>query len=107
MPSPQPTNRPRASAPTAKQLRFLRTLAQTSGTTFVYPATKAQASREIDRLLNGLIEAPGPRFDAEAQREIDYELGGPENAAAVREDEVTGYGADARWVHTREREDRS
>ncbi|GEM_PF-4190260 len=108
MPSPQPTNRSGADAPTAKQLRFLRTLAQTSGVTFVYPATKAEASSEIDRLLNGLVEDPGPRFvPSEQDLERARELGVPESAIGYRDDEITGYGADAHWTHTREREDRS
>ena len=39
-----------ALAPTAKQLRFLRTLAQRTGTTFTYPRTRGQASRQIAAL---------------------------------------------------------
>lgn len=40
-----------APAPTRKQLAFLRSLAQRTGTTFTYPRTRGQASREIGRLL--------------------------------------------------------
>jgi hypothetical protein len=36
--------------PTAKQLRYLRDLANSRGQTFRYPETRAQASAEIRRL---------------------------------------------------------
>lgn len=36
--------------PTAKQLRFLRTLAEQTGATFVPPRTRRQASDAIDAL---------------------------------------------------------
>lgn len=41
-----------ASAPTRKQLAFLRALAHRTGTTFVYPKTRRQASRQIAALLD-------------------------------------------------------
>jgi len=103
MPSHQPTNRPApAHAPTAKQLRSLRRLATASGQSFAYPATKAQASGEIKRLIAEIARNPSftcYRADVEQARE----LGIPEDAVQVREDEVDGYGADAHWVHTRDR----
>ncbi len=106
MPGHQPTNRPAADTPTAKQLRFLRRLAAASGQTFAYPATKAQASREIKRLI--AETARNPSFTAyRADVEQARELGIPEDAVRVREDEIDGYGADAHWAHTTDREDRS
>ena len=39
-----------ATPPTAKQLAYLRALANRAGQTFIYPRTRAQASREIERL---------------------------------------------------------
>lgn len=39
-----------APAPTRKQLPFLRVLANRAGTTFTYPATRRQASRDIAQL---------------------------------------------------------
>jgi hypothetical protein len=39
------------NAPTRKQLAFLRALAQRTGTTFSYPRTRRQASRQIAQLL--------------------------------------------------------
>jgi len=43
--------------PTRKQLAFLRALAQRTGTTFTYPRTRAQASRQIAALLARPISA--------------------------------------------------
>ena len=40
-----------APAPTGKQLAFLRRLANQTGTTFTYPTTRRQASRQIAALL--------------------------------------------------------
>jgi hypothetical protein len=36
--------------PTAKQLAYLRALAARTATTFAYPRSRGEASREIDRL---------------------------------------------------------
>jgi hypothetical protein len=38
------------SKPTGKQLAYLRSLAQTTGRSFVYPRTRAEASEQIRRL---------------------------------------------------------
>lgn len=40
----------RESRPTPRQLRYLRQLAELTGTTFTPPTTRRQASREIERL---------------------------------------------------------
>ena len=45
------------TAPTRKQLAFLRSLAQRTGTTFSYPRTRGQASRQIAALLARPISA--------------------------------------------------
>ena len=105
MPSPHPTNPPQGDQPTAKQLRALRGLAHAAGETFTYPATKADASREIQRISGALIADPGPRFipwqdDVQHARDL-----GVEDAVQIREDEITGYGADAHWTRNQGRED--
>ena len=41
----------RSTAPTPKQISYLKSLAEQTGTSFTYPNTPAQASREIERLL--------------------------------------------------------
>ena len=84
--------------PTAPQLRYLRQLAQRSGTTFTNPRTRREASAEIRRLKT--IRATGFTF-AELQSEqadradhgdvpIDY-------SPAFTPEETVGYGASATW----------
>lgn len=77
-------------------MRTLRKLALNAGQTFAYPRTRAEASREIERLIaagddgrvaknldrDGLLEA------ADAVRST---------AAAIRDEEISGYGASATW----------
>lgn len=84
--------------PTPKQLAYLRTLAQRTGTTFVTPQTRAAASTEIRRLL---ARRPSPASDArreirDVQRAMNVRL---EDATTVRAHEVRGYGSSARWAH--------
>jgi len=74
------------AAPTERQLRYLRSLAARTATTFATPATRREASREIDR-LRGLQLAPRERSSHE---QIAY-------ATAVHEDELTGFGAARTW----------
>lgn len=49
--------KPQTPPPTRKQLAFLRSLARRTGTTFSYPRTRAQASRQIAALLARPISA--------------------------------------------------
>ena len=58
---------PTDDRPTGKQQRYLRSLAQKTGTSFTPPQTKAEASREIERLRQ-LGASPGHerREDSEA-----------------------------------------
>src|SRR4051812_42530365 len=84
--------------PTAKQLRTLRSLALSRGQTFSYPATKAQASAEIRRLLQA-----GRHSFLDRQIEADelQRVSTPRDATAIREDEVLGHGSNARWANNR------
>jgi hypothetical protein len=82
--------------PTSKQLRYLRSLAESRGESFAYPATRAQASAEIDRLKG---RRRSPRADrrrevAEVRRAVASRGG---DAAAVRSSELRGYGSSAGW----------
>jgi hypothetical protein len=83
--------------PTAKQLRYLRDLANSRGQTFRYPETRAQASAEIRRLR---AHKPDSRL-ARAIERREAERAVPQDqsdATAVRPDEIRGYGAHARWA---------
>jgi hypothetical protein len=99
MPSHHPT--PRPDKPTPRQQRYLRQLAEQTGTSFTPPATKAQASREITR-LEGLQR--DPRADRiRDQRAVQVDLqAGAGDSVRHRRPETRGYGSSARWAHSRE-----
>ena len=83
--------------PTAKQLAFLRALAQRTGETFTYPRTRAQASNEIRRLQQRKPSNPLERFLD--RRDVVRDLQTPpRDATRVRDSEITGYGSSARWA---------
>jgi hypothetical protein len=80
---------------TPRQLRYLRNLAMQRGESFAYPQSFAQADSEIERLL-------GRRRGSYVERRIEQQLvsrdmAGRGGAAAVRDDEIVGYGSSARW----------
>jgi hypothetical protein len=85
----------RAPRPSAKQLRYLRSLAAARGESFTYPSNAAQASAEIDRLLGrrrgSYVEA------AIERRQVRRDLAWLGDAATVRGSEITDYGSSARW----------
>lgn len=78
--------------PTERQLRYLRALAAKSATTFCQPATRRQASHEIDRLRqrDHSPEIPRPERDAIEREQLTY-------ATAVHPEEVSGFGSSASW----------
>ena len=81
--------------PTAKQLRYLRTLANQTGTTFTPPQTRGQASDAIHALRRRHTE---PWRDRRRERhQISDDLARPTSASAVGADEISGYGSHAHW----------
>ena len=83
--------------PTAKQLAYLRTLTHRSGQTFTPPRTRADASREIQRLRAATPSDAGAQ--RRERRDIRDALSrGAGTGAAVREDEISGYGSTCRWT---------
>jgi hypothetical protein len=83
------------SNPTRPQLRYLRQLAERTGTTFSPPRTFAEAAREIDRLKQRSRSAG---FERQADRQaVSRGLAEQQSATSVREDEIQGYGGEARW----------
>jgi hypothetical protein len=91
-----------ASKPTPRQLRYLRSLAERTGQTFTYPKTSGDASRAIDRLK---AVRPQSHVELEIEREIaDAVAVGEQDAARVREDEISGHGRSATWAHNRHQE---
>ena len=82
--------------PTARQLRYLRQLANRAGQTFTTPRTREQASWEIERLL--AVTNTGFTF-AELAAELHHgDVNLPTDlACAVQAWEVSGHGSTATW----------
>jgi hypothetical protein len=103
-PNTSKSNAPKASGPkpTSAQLNYLRTLAAQTATSFAYPATKVQASREIGRLkaLAGRTDRRLAVGDARRdRRHISRDLAErSHDAIAIRDDEVAGFGSSAHWA---------
>jgi len=78
---------------TPKQLRYLRILAEQTGTSFTNPESTSQASRAIQRLTQ-LKKTRGRHVEpAENQDTRQQHLYG----TAPQEDEISGWGSDATW----------
>ena len=87
--------------PTRKQLNYLRSLAERTGTTFAPPSTRLQARREIDRLK---ARTPSGRHERSEDRDaVSRGLAEQQPASRVRDDEITGYGSQARWANSQRR----
>ena len=84
---------PNDDRPTGKQQRYLRSLAEQTGTSFAPPRTKAEASQEIERLKQ---LGASPRHErAEDRKAVAKTQRGGE--VRVRPSEVSGYGSNCRW----------
>ena len=92
-----------ASKPTSRQLSYLKNLANRTGQTFTYPQTSRQASAEINRLKQTQASTRTERY-VERKLIADQIATGPLDAARVREDEISGRGSSATWMHNREQE---
>jgi hypothetical protein len=83
--------------PSARQLNYLKALANRTGQTFTYPKTNSDASREIQRLK---AVRPSSRIERELER-LDFaaEQAAREANCDVRVDlsEIEGYGSTATW----------
>jgi hypothetical protein len=83
------------SKPTDRQLRYLRHLAEQTGTTFTPHATRREASEEIERLKQ---RSRQPRVERQADRRaVSRDLVERQPASSVRGDEVRGWGSSATW----------
>jgi hypothetical protein len=87
----------RSNGPTTRQLQFVRSLAEQTGTSFTPPTTRGQASSEIKRLLAlkeaGHVELTVRPGDLETEpigSELVY-------ATGVQPGEVVGFGSAASW----------
>ncbi len=86
-----------AKPPTVKQLRYLRFLAQTTGTTFTPPKTRGDARDMIDQ-MKGRRRTPRAETTRE-RREVSYDMATKRgDAAKVQARELAGYGSSATWA---------
>jgi hypothetical protein len=92
---PHPQSTRGDAPPTAKQERYLRTLAEKRGVSFVPPRTRTEASRAIRELLR---RRPDTRADqARDRRAVQDALAKAGDDARVSERELEGYGSSATW----------
>jgi hypothetical protein len=86
-----------APRPTARQLSYLRALAERAGQTFTWPRTRAEATREIRRLK---AATPSSRIERDLER-LDWTAEAAAREAncdvPIRSDELQGYGSSATW----------
>ena len=97
MPEPTPTSAAAAQKPTPRQLALLKDLAAQRGQSFAYPATAAEASREIKR-LHRLCRTARSDVARERRQIADDMATRRGDDARVRDAEITGYGSSARWA---------
>jgi hypothetical protein len=83
--------------PSARQLSYLKALANRTGQTFTYPTTSSDASRAIQRLKTvrptSRVELEVERLDLateQAAREANCDV-------PVHRSEIEGYGSTATW----------
>lgn len=81
---------PMRRGPTPRQLRYLRVLAEQTGTTFTLPTSSAEASREIDRLAALKRERGTHRELPDSTEQCVY-------ATAPAPAETSGWGSTATW----------
>jgi hypothetical protein len=89
-------SQPQPRKPTPGQLNYLKDLAISTGGSFAYPQSFEEADREIKRLrkVKRTSTADRRRETRELRREMAERRG---DAAAVRADELGGYGSSATW----------
>jgi uncharacterized protein DUF4326 len=83
--------------PTPRQLRYLRVLAERTGTTFTTPRSIGEASRQIKEMEQ---RKRTPRVDVRRERrDVSEDMATRRgDAAQVRHDELSGYGSSATWA---------
>jgi hypothetical protein len=93
--SKEPTAMAADDKPSQRQLRYLRQLAEQTGTSFSLPTTRAQASRDIERLKQRPRSTTAERYGE--RKSVILDLDEQQPASTVRDDEITGYGSNATW----------
>jgi hypothetical protein len=102
-------NPPNTKTPTPAQLRYLKGLAEQAGQTVALPRTRHQASSLITQLRTTIARGGGPAERAEEARRdreavtTDLQTG-TGDATRFQPEETSGYGANASWTNTDNRE---
>ncbi len=94
------TTQPKVKRPTAKQLVYLRTLANRTGTTFATPISRADASaeiRQLKRIADSGFTFAELKAEEAARRDHDGAPLPAELATAVQEWETIGWGSNCTW----------
>lgn len=88
--------------PTPRQHAYLKALAQRTGTTFITPRSRAQASREITR-LKAITDTGFTFAELQAEEQARELHGDPplQYATVVHADEISGYGSTCTWSQRR------
>jgi len=87
-------SQPHVRKPSPGQIKYLKDLAMETGKSFTWPKTSGQAHVEIDRLLALPASSKAERRLESEQLPEDFAMG-RRDAAAIRPDEIGGYGATA------------
>jgi len=83
-----------AKPPTAKQLRYLRALANQTGTTFTPPQSSYEASKAIKEMQQRPVSS---HHERDGDRGSVASRDGASAGVDVRDDEITGYGSNCQW----------
>ena len=91
------TNQRSPIKPTPRQLRYLRTLAEQTGTTFTTPRTIGEASRMIEAMQK---RKPTPSDDVERERHaLSVDMATQRgDGAQITAEELSGYSSSATWT---------
>jgi hypothetical protein len=83
--------------PTPRQLKYLRSLAERTGTTFTMPGSIGEAGRLIEQMQQ---RKPTPRDDLQRERhQVTKDMATRRgDAAQVTPEELAGYGSSATWT---------
>jgi hypothetical protein len=97
MTDPQTPSPAAGPPPTVKQLRYLKHLALAGGVSFAYPATRAQASAQIQALKRRAADPQSDRRHEQLEVSRDMALHRGDDAR-VRDHEVSGWLGSATWA---------
>ena len=87
--------RPTTSPPTPRQLAYLKALAAQTATSFAYPRSRSEASREIERLRQ--LPVLTDDRDGDDGRVLESDRERCAYATAPAPGDIAGYGSSASW----------